>query len=81
MTDIINHWQVDIKKGGLYLLYCVNCLQPDTRPNAIFTNQICPACLFVLNKEEMGWNDRLERIRSATEKFRNKGNGYDAFWE
>jgi N-acetyl sugar amidotransferase len=39
---------------------------------------MCPACLFVLNKEEIGWNDRLERIKSVTEKFRNKGKGYDA---
>ena len=39
---------------------------------------MCPACLFVLNKEEIGWNDRLERIKSVTEEFRNKGKGYDA---
>lgn len=39
---------------------------------------MCPACLFVLDKEEIGWNDRLKRIESVTEKFRNKGKGYDA---
>ena len=36
--------------------YCVECLQPDTRPNTIFNQEgICPACEFSKKNSDNPW--------------------------
>ena len=58
--------------------YCLSCLQPDTRPNTWFTDQICPACDFAIKQKESRWNNRIESIKFEINKRRNEGIGYDA---
>lgn len=58
--------------------YCINCLQPDTRPNSEFKNEICPACNFAINKKNESWNDRLKITKEQIDQFRSGDSEYDA---
>ncbi|MES2339689.1 MAG: N-acetyl sugar amidotransferase [Pseudomonadota bacterium] len=41
--------------------YCSRCLQPDTRPNTIFTPEgICPACDYFARLQDVDWQERFE---------------------
>lgn len=41
--------------------YCLNCLQPDTRPNSKFTSAgICPACDYFERLQFVDWQERYE---------------------
>ncbi|MGI8943685.1 MAG: N-acetyl sugar amidotransferase [Qipengyuania sp.] len=44
--------------------YCTNCLQPDTRPNTVFTPQgICPACDYWARLQDVDWQERYEILQ------------------
>jgi N-acetyl sugar amidotransferase len=59
--------------------YCLNCLQPDTRPSTEFLNGICPACNFVKNSQVWDWQVRTETLKKIVKEFTNKVNGpYDS---
>lgn len=60
------------------MIYCIRCLQPDTRPNTKFVNHLCPACNFVANSASDAWNDRLKSTRRQIEKYRVVEGAYDA---
>jgi N-acetyl sugar amidotransferase len=41
--------------------YCKLCLQPDTRPNTVFTEDgICPACNYFGELQKVDWEERTE---------------------
>ncbi|WP_310446566.1 N-acetyl sugar amidotransferase [Thiobacillus sp.] len=41
--------------------YCKLCLQPDTRPNTVFTDEgLCPACHYYEQSKGIDWNERYE---------------------
>lgn len=41
--------------------YCVNCLQPDTRPNTRFSEDgVCPACDYFARLQHVDWQERYE---------------------
>ncbi len=41
--------------------YCKLCLQPDTRPNTIFTDEgLCPACHYYEQSKGIDWHERYE---------------------
>ena len=59
--------------------YCVSCLQPDTRPNAVFTSDgRCPACAYSGANIEIDWVERYEILEDLVAPYRRKGNsGFD----
>ncbi len=49
--------------------YCTICLQPDTRPNTIFTAEgICPACNYFSALQHVDWQERFEVLQDLLEK-------------
>ena len=52
------------------MIYCKKCLQPDTRPNIVFKDGICPVCSYSDTLEQVDWKSRfsiLESIMNPTE--------------
>lgn len=50
--------------------YCKRCLQPDTRPNSVFTLAgICPACDYFSRLQEVDWQERFEILSDILERF------------
>ena len=62
------------------MIYCNNCLQPDSRPNTQFTAGLCPACIFATQKEMFGWNLRVQEIKTVIAPYVSdaKDEPYDA---
>ncbi len=59
--------------------YCLKCLQPDTRPNTIFTEAgICPACHYFNELKHVDWQDRYEILQELVRKRpRNNKTNFD----
>ena len=59
--------------------YCSRCLQPDTRPNTIFsTDGICPACTYFEALQQVDWQERFEMLQDLLSKHpRKKGQFHD----
>lgn len=59
--------------------YCSRCLQPDTRPNTIFTQAgICPACDYFERLQHVDWQERYEILQDLLPKFpRKPGQHFD----
>lgn len=59
--------------------YCKHCLQPDTRPNTVFTaGGICPACNYFEALQEVDWQERYEILRDLLSEYpRKKGQYHD----
>lgn len=59
--------------------YCSLCLQPDTRPNTIFTNAgICPACDYFERLQHVDWQERFEILQDLLPNFpRKSGQHFD----
>jgi N-acetyl sugar amidotransferase len=59
--------------------YCSRCLQPDTRPNTIFTHAgICPACDYFARLQNVDWQERYEILQDLLLKFpRKPGQHFD----
>ncbi len=57
--------------------YCNRCLQPDTRPNTIFTDDgICPACNYFDKLSMVDWEERREILLDIAKNF-PKSNRHD----
>lgn len=53
--------------------YCPNCLQPDTRPNTVFTSDgICPACDYFSRLQYIDWQERYEILLDLIKRFPRK---------
>jgi N-acetyl sugar amidotransferase len=59
--------------------YCSRCLQPDTRPNTIFTAAgICPACDYFERLADVDWQERFEILTDLIASFpRRPGQMWD----
>src|SRR5688572_11564196 len=57
--------------------YCKLCLQPDTRPNAQFTDAgICPACHYFQQLEHVDWQERYEILEDLLAQYRRRPGQY-----
>ena len=41
---------------------CKNCVQPDTRPQIHFENNVCGACLWEEEKQTIDWEKRQNEL-------------------
>lgn len=59
--------------------YCPNCLQPDTRPNTVFTPEgICPACDYWARLANVDWQERYEILKDLLAQYpRRPGQHWD----
>lgn len=59
--------------------YCKRCLQPDTRPNTVFsTDGVCPACNYFEALQHVDWHERFEILQDLLASHpRNKGQYHD----
>lgn len=59
--------------------YCKLCLQPDTRPNTIFTaDGVCPACNYFEALQHVDWQERFEILQDLLASHpRKKGQYHD----
>ena len=59
--------------------YCRLCLQPDTRPNTVFSaDGICPACTYFEALQHVDWQERFEILQDLLSKHpRKKGQFQD----
>ncbi|MES2495418.1 MAG: N-acetyl sugar amidotransferase [Pseudomonadota bacterium] len=56
--------------------YCTVCLQPDTRPNTLFTPEgICPACDYFDRLREVDWEGRFRILLDLIEPYRARRPG------
>ena len=55
--------------------YCINCLQPNTRPNSLFSeNGVCPACQYFNSIQTVDWKERHEIILEVIYSKKKKSN-------
>jgi N-acetyl sugar amidotransferase len=59
--------------------YCKNCLQPDTRPNTVFSADcVCPACNYFEALQNVDWQERFEILQDLLASYpRKKGQYHD----
>lgn len=59
--------------------YCTRCLQPDTRPNTVFTvDGVCPACDYFEALKRVDWRERYEILQDLLSRYsRKKGQYHD----
>lgn len=58
--------------------YCQRCLQPDTRPNTVFTLAgICPACDYFERLQLVDWQERYEILQDLLAQYPRRGAGFD----
>jgi N-acetyl sugar amidotransferase len=59
--------------------YCKNCLNVDTRPNIIFTDEgLCPPCAVYINPVEIDWDERKKELSDVIAFGKaNNQSGYD----
>jgi N-acetyl sugar amidotransferase len=75
---ILQQWGELVQEEMVYMKYCSRCLQPDTRPNSKFVNDLCPVCTFHVHDFETTWNERLELTHKVIDQHKNKTQNYDA---
>jgi N-acetyl sugar amidotransferase len=57
--------------------FCTQCVQPDTRPNTIFTSDgLCPACEYFEQLQFVDWQERFEILQDILEKYKFKKKSY-----
>ena len=56
------------------MLYCSECLYPNTKPDLIFQNGICNACINFKNRKNIDWNKRKDELVNIFEKYKSKDN-------
>lgn len=59
--------------------YCCRCLQPDTRPNTMFSAAgLCPACDYFGRLQQVDWQERWEILQDLVTQFpRARGQKFD----
>ena len=59
--------------------YCKHCLQPDTRPNTVFSaDGVCPACDYFAAMQHVDWQERFEILQDILAAYpRGKGRFHD----
>ena len=60
------------------MIYCKNCILPDTRPNIyILTSGICTACHSFNLKKNIDWNKKEKEFKKLAKILKSKNNIYD----
>jgi len=60
------------------MIYCNNCILPNTRPNTIIPNDgMCSACHSHYNKKKINWKKRNNEFKKIILKIKNKNLPYD----
>jgi N-acetyl sugar amidotransferase len=60
------------------LQYCGKCLIPETRPEQVFTNGVCDACLSAEKKHQgINWDERKKEFEEILNRYRGDGSYYD----
>jgi N-acetyl sugar amidotransferase len=54
--------------------YCKECLYPNTKPDLIFHDGICNACINFKNRLDINWDQRKEEFINIFEKYKSKTN-------
>lgn len=68
---------IQIRKGTIKMEYCKKCVQPDTRPQIVFKDGVCGACLWEEKKKKINWIGRKYKLLDIVEwakdnaKYRN----------
>ena len=59
--------------------YCKSCLQPDTRPNAYFSEEgVCPACVYHKELQNVDMEERFHILKELLEQYpRRPGQYFD----
>ncbi len=47
---------------------CQICVMPDTRPDHVFVDGVCPACINYANRPEIDWDARLEDLKKLLDR-------------
>jgi len=56
------------------MLYCEECLYPNTKPDLIFQNGICNACINFKNRKYIDWNKRKDELINIFKKYKSEDN-------
>lgn len=51
--------------------YCIECLYPDTKPDLIFENGVCNACINFHKRETIDWSKRKEDFIEIFKKYKS----------
>jgi N-acetyl sugar amidotransferase len=59
--------------------YCKKCLNIDTRPNIVFTDEgLCPPCANYVHPEDINWDERMDKLNEIKSfAKRHNSSGYD----
>lgn len=58
--------------------YCTQCLQPDTRPNTVFTpDGLCPACDYYARLQHVDWQERFEILQDLLARYPRGSRAFD----
>ena len=47
---------------------CLICVMPDTRPDHVFVDGVCPACINYANRPEIDWDARLQDLTDLLDR-------------
>lgn len=56
------------------MLYCSECLYPDTKPDLIFNEGVCNACINFKNRVHIDWDKRKEEFINIFNKYKSNDN-------
>lgn len=60
------------------VLFCRNCLMPDTRPRVVFSDkEICNGCLNSISKIQVNWSERRKEFIEMVKKHKRSDGGFD----
>ncbi|MCX4028799.1 N-acetyl sugar amidotransferase [Spartinivicinus marinus] len=51
--------------------YCIKCLMPDTKPDLLFNEGICNACINYNTRERIDWDQRKKELIQIIDKYKN----------
>ena len=55
------------------MMYCERCLQPDTRPNTVFSDDgVCPACTYFERLKQVDWQERYEVLEDLLTAYKRR---------
>ena len=58
--------------------YCNKCIMPQTRPEQVFVDGVCDACISAsIKHEEIDWDARVIEFESILSRYRGDGSDYD----
>ncbi len=64
------------------MLYCKKCLQPNTRPGILFSDdQVCYACLYEEEKKKIDWEKRFEDLVAIAQEAKEKARKANCMWD